>query len=108
MYDKLLEKVKRIKPNALSDSDILGFFEEAVVLVCDGDNDYAGGEYLDHVLLYYALAHVALYSGDLAEYSNYFTLYNNAATEYRRRTFSASKTVKDTRGKKTGVYTHLW
>ena len=87
MYDKLLKKVKRIKPSALSDNDILSFLEEAVILCCDDKNDYAGGTYMDNVLLYYALAHVALYSGDLAEYSNYFMLYNNAAAEFKRRNF---------------------
>lgn len=95
MYTELLGKVKRIKPSALTDSDILGFFEEAVTLICEGNNDYANGKYLDNVLLYYALAQISLYCGDLAEYSNYFVLYNNAATEFRRRSFSNSESDND-------------
>ena len=102
MYDGLLGKVNRLKPSALNDSDILGFFEEAVTLVCDGNNDYATGEYLDNVLLYYALAQISLYCGDLAEYSNYFVLYNNAAIEFRRRTFSKSESDNNLK------YTNMW
>lgn len=105
MRDKLLEKVKRIKPSALSDSDILGFFEEAVALVCDGNNDYSGGKYLDNVLLYYALAQIALYNNDHAEYTNYYTMYDNAAIEFRRRTFSDEKAAESTN---TGAYSNLW
>ncbi len=67
MYDELLQKVKRIKPSALSDSDILGFFDEAIALCCDDKNAYTSGIYIDNLLVYYALAHVALYSGDLEE-----------------------------------------
>lgn len=87
MHDKLIEKVKRIKPSALSDSEIRGFIEEAVAKVCEGKNDYAADAYLDDVLMYYALAQVSLYSDDLAEYGNYVVLYNNALVEYRRRAF---------------------
>ena len=100
MYDALLEKVKRIKPSAVSDTDILGFFEEAVAKACPDRNDYSSGEYLEDVLLFYALAMVSLYSGDLAEYSNYFVLYNNAAAEYSRRSFKP-----DGQG---STYTNLW
>ena len=103
MYDALLEKVKRIKPSAVSNTDILGFFEEAVAKACPDRNEYASGAYLDDVLLFYALAMVALYSGDLAEYSNYFVLYNNAATEFRRRSFD--QIPPDERG---SHYTNLW
>ena len=103
MYGDILEKVKRIKPSALGDSDIIGFLEEAVTLCCDDKNDYAGGTYMDHVLLYYALAHVALYSGDLAEYSNYFMLYNNAASEFKRRNFG-----RPDDGGTTAEYHGMW
>ena len=103
MYDTLLEKVKRIKPNALSDADLLGFFEEAVVKACPEGNEYAAGAYLDDVLLFYALAMVSLHSGDLAEYSSYFMLYNNAVVEFRRQGFG--RIPPDSRG---SSYTNLW
>ena len=87
MYDALLEKVRRIHPNALSDQDIIGFFDEAIAKACPDENDYGSGEYLNDVLLFYALAQISLYSNDIASYGNYYVLYNNAAQEFSRRSF---------------------
>lgn len=100
MYDNLLEKVKKVKPNALSDEEILGFFEEAISKACPDKNDYSSGEYIDDVLFFYALAMVSLFGGDLADYSNYYMLYNNAAAEYSRRSFQPGESKK--------TYTNLW
>jgi hypothetical protein len=111
MYDELLEKVKRIKPSALDDADILDFFKEAVVLCCGDGSQYSGEEYIDHVLMYYALAHISLYSGDLAEYSNYFTLYNQAMLEYRRHAYSNKNSAdsnKNSAEGKPGQYQNMW
>lgn len=87
MHGDLIEKVKRIRPSALSDEEIKSFLDEAIAKVCDGKNDYAADAYLDDVLLYYALAQVSLYSDDTADYGNYVVLYNNALMEYRRHAF---------------------
>lgn len=87
MYEELIQKVKKAKPGVLSDEEILAFIEEAVIKTCTDGNEFSSGVYLDDTLFYYVMAQIALFSGDLTEYSNYCILYNNAAASYRKDAF---------------------
>lgn len=103
MYDELIKKIKRIKPNTLSDTELQAFVEEAAAKLSDEGYSLSGDTCPDDVLLYFVLSQIALFSGDLAEYSNYSALYNNAARAFGRRAFERS--ASDSR---TAQYQNRW
>ena len=90
MHQDLIEKIRKIYPTTLTDPELEGFIQEAELKTCEDSYDKNSGVYKQDLLLYYVLSQLALFSGDLAEYSNYCLLYNNAAREYRRLSFEQS------------------
>ena len=90
MYDELIEKIKKIRPTELTDEELLGFINDAAARTCEDSYDKNSNAYKEDLLLYYVLGQLALYSGDLAEYSKYCILYNNAAAAFRRISFEQS------------------
>lgn len=93
MYEELIRKIRRLKPTELTDEELVGFITEAVAKTCEDSYDKTSGVYKEDLLLYYVLGQLALYSGDLAEYSNYCILYNNAAAAFHRQAFEQSPSV---------------
>ncbi|MBQ4153391.1 MAG: hypothetical protein IJD11_03450 [Oscillospiraceae bacterium] len=103
MYDELIQKINRIKPTGLTDEELTGFITEAIEKTCEDSYDKNSGVYKEDLLLYYVLGQLALYSGDLAEYSNYCILYNNAAKAFHRVSFEQSPPIYG-----DGKYRGLW
>lgn len=90
MYEELIEKIRTIHPTELTDEELLGFINDAASRTFEDSYDKNSSAYKDDLLLYYVLGQLALYAGDLAEYSNYCILYNNAAAAFRRISFEQS------------------
>ena len=90
MYDHIIEKVQALKPGRLTDEEVSAFIGEAQRKAAEDGCSGNDGIAIDDLLLYYVLSQMALFSGDLAEYSSYSLLYNNAAAAYRRKCFEAS------------------
>ncbi len=90
MYDHIIERIQAIKPGRLTDEEVAAFIGEAERKAAEDGCSGNDGIAIDDLLFYYVLSQIALFSGDLEEYSNYSLLYNNAAAAYRRKCFTAS------------------
>jgi hypothetical protein len=95
----ILNKIKAIKPNSLTDTVIVGFLNEALKKVLGNEKEYTS--YIDDVLMYYALAQISLYQQDLDEYNNFMVLYNSSLIEFK-------KLEKDITPTETIKYINLW
>ena len=102
MYDHIVEKIQTLKPGRLTDEEITAFIGEAERKAAEDGCNGNDGIAIDDLLFYYVLSQIALFSGDLAEYSNYSLLYNNAVAAYRRKCFEASSSI----GKEE--YRNIW
>ncbi len=103
MHDHLIEIIRQLKPTELSNNELKTFINQAVEKISEDGYDKNSSVYRDDLLLYYVLGQLALYEGDLAEYSNYCILFNNAASSFHRLSFEQSPSIYP-----DGHFRHPW